>query len=197
MSTISHRRRGLTATPALVRPEDAFAAGPELAAVLSQRVTDASTRSARYSSVKNVIIGSVPDRGGRVGEMALSARDLMPEWQPRKADSGVGAGGARGGRGGGRGGAARPVSSAKPVASAGGGASVTATCAGSGGDHDVRARALLAEAAKFEGEAAVAALEYDRDDTGEGDGDGDVDMAGRTGNLNNRRGRGGGKGKRR
>ncbi|RYG49296.1 DUF2465 domain-containing protein, partial [archaeon] len=84
-SAIAHRRRQLNPVPASIQPEDAFSAGPELAAMLAMRVTDASSRDARASSVKGVLIGAVPDRGGRIHEMSLSARDLMPEWKSRSA----------------------------------------------------------------------------------------------------------------
>jgi hypothetical protein len=143
MSTISHRRRGLTSAPAAIRPEDAFVAGPELAAVLSQRVTDQSTHSLRHSSVKTVLIGAVPDRGGRVAEMKLSNRDFMPEWQPRKADS-----------------VSHVWKNSTPAAGSGREIQYTK-------DHDSRARQLLAEAAMFEGEAKAAAEDMEADDDGE------------------------------
>lgn len=164
-AVIAARRRALRVAPAAVRPEDAFSTGPELAALLSQRVTDASTRSLRASAVKGVLIGAVPDRGGRVTEMKLHPRDTMPAWSARKADAGGGAsGGGRGGRGGGRGGAA---------SSGGVGGKVH------GAEHDARARQLLEEAGKFEGEARAGAEDMDAADaTGNRDGDADGDDAG-------------------
>jgi len=89
------------------------AAGPELGAVLALKITDGSTRALRAASVKavsaralwgppmihypyrtlspspaQVLIGRVPDRGGRVAEMRISARDLMPSWQARSTMEG-------------------------------------------------------------------------------------------------------------
>ena len=49
-------------------------------------------------SVKNVLIGSVPDRGGRTQD--IRPRDLMPSWSKRRSGGGGGGGG---GHGGGRG----------------------------------------------------------------------------------------------
>jgi len=156
LAATDYKRRGLAAEPAAIRAEDAFTAGVELTVALSQRITDGSTRGLRYSSVKSVLIGAVPDRGGRVAEMSLSARDLMPAWSSRKAEAASGSGGGRGGghgsRGGGRG--PRPGSAATGTGRGGGGGSSSG-----GGDREARARALVEEAGRVEGEAAAGAAE--------------------------------------
>lgn len=179
-AAIGHKRRALTSTPAAISPADAFTAGPELTAVLSQRITDASTKGLRHSSVKGVIIGAVPDRGGRVTEMKVSARDLMPEWAARKPEGGGGGGGWKSGghRGGGK------------------------AAGTSNREKDDRAKALLSEAGQYEGEARAAMEEYDNDggadddnDGGAGDGD-DATARGsrKQGGGRGGRGRGGGGG---
>ena len=38
--------------------------------------------------MKSVIIGNVPDRGGRANEMRPSMRDMMPGWSSREVKSG-------------------------------------------------------------------------------------------------------------
>jgi Protein of unknown function (DUF2465) len=178
-AAISHKRRALSSSPAAINPADAFVAGPELTAVLSQRITDASTKALRHSSVKGVIIGAVPDRGGRVTEMKVSARDLMPEWAARKPEGGSGGGGRGGGSSGGWKGANRGAKGG----------------AGGNREKDDRARALLNEAGKYEGEARAAAEEYD-DDGGDDDRGDDHDQGGASGEGSssggggNRRGRG-------
>lgn len=185
LSSIAHRRKALTIQPASIRPEDAFSAGPELAALHARRVTDSSSRALRSASVKSVRIGAVPDRGGRVGEMAPSARDLMPAWQARKEGAGGrGSAGAGAGRAGG---------------SAGGGGG------GGGGKrydrgHNDRAVALLQEASKYEGEAGAALEERLEDDraeaiasggSGGGHGGDDQDDAMEGGGQGREKGRGG------
>ena len=152
-SALAQRRRALQSTAPAIVPDDAFAAGPEVAALLLRRITDASSAGTRAAAVKAVRIGDVPDRGGRVEEMKLKPGKEMPAWQARKeaaaSASGGGGGGGRGGRGGARGG---------------------------GPSKDERARTLLAEASKFEGEAGAALVEHEQDMAAEAadrvDGDG-------------------------
>ena len=84
LAAVAHKRRGLVAAPSAIVPEDAFAAGGELTALHSRRITDAGSAGLRSSIVKGVIIGDVPDRGGRVGEMNL--RSDMPVWVQRKEE---------------------------------------------------------------------------------------------------------------
>ena len=64
---------------------------------LQSKVTAAGMRTNFRSSVKGVLIGKVPDRGGRVGDKRAGG-PAMPAWAPRK--SGGGGGGGGGGRGG-------------------------------------------------------------------------------------------------
>ena len=104
-------------------------------------VTDVCSAGARSSSVKNVRIGDVPDRGGRVSELNLTkgAAD-MPLWAARKQ-------------------ARKTEKAAAASASVSGGAGEAI----SSQNKDERARALLAEASKFEGEAGAALAEHEED----------------------------------
>ena len=73
-------------------------------------VDKTSNRSVMKTPLHRVIIGSVPDRGGRASEQRPPPPE-MPKWQKRRPDQprggGGGGGGGRGGRGGGRGGGGR------------------------------------------------------------------------------------------
>lgn len=191
LASVGARRRALAPLPALIRPEDAFQAGPELAAVLSERITDPSTKGLRFSSVKAVRIGAVPDRGGRVHEMRPSARDLMPEWKARMMDRDHGAGGAgghRGGGGGGDGGYRGGRGGSHRGGGHGGGDRDRDRDRGDKGDRQ-RAAAILEAAGALEGEARnTEGLEG-------ADADGDIVMEaeGRGGGGGGRGGRGGGR----
>ncbi len=95
VAAIQAQRKHLTEQPHRYSLEDVFEAPVSLLHEHAKRVVDSSGKSL----VKTVIIGAVPDRGGRANEM-----------RPKKADifgfngsSGGGRGG-RGGNGGGRGG---------------------------------------------------------------------------------------------
>jgi hypothetical protein len=190
LAATDYKRRGLAAEPAAIRAEDAFTAGVELTAALSQRITDGSTRGLRHSSVKSVLIGAVPDRGGRVAEMSLSARDLMPAWSSRKAEAASGSGGGRGGGHGARGGGRGPRSGGAATGRGGGGVGPS-----SGGDREARARALVEEAGRVEGEAAAgAAEEAHRRRGGRGGGRGGRREGGATGGGADEAGGGGGAG---
>lgn len=169
-SSISARRKALTTSPAVIRSMDAFEAGGYLAEWYHQRVTDASSRGLRSSAVKSVRIGAVPDRGGRVDEMKLSARDLMPEWQIRRSDSN----GSSGGRSGGSGGQQRSKEYGK--------------------QHNDRAKELLRDARKHEGEAGAALEELEAEEA-DGMNDQDNETTNRNNNnKNNHNGGGGGGG---
>lgn len=99
----SRRLAGMGGEPLAVALADVFEAGPELLYLAGLRVTSTPP----HSAVKGVVIGAVPDRGGRAGEMRPSASDHMPAWMSKRA-----AGGGRGGRGGhGSGGRARGAAS--------------------------------------------------------------------------------------
>jgi protein FAM98B len=99
VAAIQAHRRHLSEEPHHYTVMDALTAPVSLLHEHCKRVTDASGKSL----VKTVIIGKVPDRGGRANEM-----------RPKKADvfgfgggggrGGGGGGGGRGGGGGGRGG---------------------------------------------------------------------------------------------
>lgn len=153
-AAIAPKRRGLSAQPAAIRAADAFSAGAELSAALSARVTDSSTKGLRAASVKSVLIGAVPDRGGRVTDMRPSARDTMPSWASRRPEgargAGAGAGAGGGGGGGGKGGA-RGGGSGGGAAAGGAGSK-----RGGGGSGGASAADMLADA------AAALALGGDR-----------------------------------
>ncbi len=115
------RLASMAGEPPHVAVEDVFEAGPELLHLAGLRVTSTPP----HSAVKGVVIGAVPDRGGRAGEMRPSASDHMPAWMTKRApDSGRGRGrgGSRGGGRGGRGGgASKQASSAASTMSSGSG----------------------------------------------------------------------------
>lgn len=96
VAAIQAQRKHLQAEPTRYSYSDAQEAPLSLLHEHSKRVTDQSGKSL----VKTVIIGSVPDRGGRANEMRPKARD-MGFGGGRGGGSGRGGGG---GRGGGRGG---------------------------------------------------------------------------------------------
>ena len=89
VAAIQAQRRHLSEEPPRYTVHDALTAPVSLLHEHAKRVVDTSGKSL----VKTVIIGSVPDRGGRANEM-----------RPKKADMGFGYGGGGGGRGGGGGG---------------------------------------------------------------------------------------------
>eukprot|EP00945_MAST-04E_sp_MAST-4E-sp1_P006568 g6568.t1 len=60
-----------------------FDATPNLVEDTETRVTERSLPS----SMKNVLIGNVPDRGGRANEMRPKLSDIMPGWSNRKTGS--------------------------------------------------------------------------------------------------------------
>jgi uncharacterized membrane protein YgcG len=75
---------------------DSVSAPISLLQEMSKKVTDTCGQK---SIIKSVIIGAVPDRGGRAGEMRPKARDIKPTWTRGGGRGGGGVGG--GGRGGG------------------------------------------------------------------------------------------------
>ena len=96
---IAMRRQGLSA-------EDVLAARAEPQVLRFFGVaTPSGGESASSAAIRRVVIGVVPDRGGRANEKRPKARDLMPRWRKREGGGGGGRGGGRaGGRGGGHGG---------------------------------------------------------------------------------------------
>ncbi|XP_063543534.1 protein FAM98A-like [Cydia strobilella] len=85
-----------------VKLSDFLAARTSLLQV--EKTSSASVRKNTQSDVNKVIIGQVPDRGGRPNE-AQPPPPEMPSWQQRSAGAGPQGGGGRGGgMGGGRGG---------------------------------------------------------------------------------------------
>lgn len=89
VAAIQAQRRHLTEEPCVYSVDDALHAPISLLHEHSKRVTDQSSRG-KKSLVKTVIIGHIPDRGGRANEM-----------RPKKSDLGFGGGGWKGGGGGG------------------------------------------------------------------------------------------------
>jgi len=93
VAAMKAHRDNLTETTTTYTVADAVTAPSTLIHELSKRVTDSAGVK---SFVKTVIIGAVPDRGGRAGEMR--AKDFK-SWGG--GGRGGGGGGGRGGRGGG------------------------------------------------------------------------------------------------
>ena len=172
MGAIRSRRAALSGNPAGIQPSDAFAAGPDLSRALTARMTDDNTRSMRAASVKGVLIGRVPDRGGRVTAADKpTARELgMPEWQARKDEKKAQQQQKAGGGGGG--GKPHQADQKKPAspshAAASSSSSSSAAAVGTGAEvaydasHYERAKSLLREAAGQEGEAGAAVEELER-----------------------------------
>ncbi|CAH0547261.1 unnamed protein product [Brassicogethes aeneus] len=79
---------------------DLLAARTDLAII--EKTSNSSVRKNTRTSLNKVIIGKVPDRGGRTSEQAPPPPE-MPSWQQRSAGP-AGGGGRGGGRGAGRGG---------------------------------------------------------------------------------------------
>ena len=95
------RRQLMADTPA-VAVADLLAARGDTAVV--EKVSSARARQNTRTSLNKVLIGAVPDRGGRTESMQAPPPE-MPSWQQRQPDQGRGGGrGHRGGggRGGGR-----------------------------------------------------------------------------------------------
>ncbi|CAH2098757.1 unnamed protein product [Euphydryas editha] len=104
-STYRPKREHLKVKPN-VKFSDFLAARTTLLQV--EKTSSASVRKNTQSEVNKVLIGRVPDRGGRPNEQQAPPPE-MPSWQQRSAPSqrgggGGGPGGGRGGHGGGRGG---------------------------------------------------------------------------------------------
>jgi hypothetical protein len=102
VAAIKAQRMNLKEAAMAYGTQDALAAPMTIIHEHSKRVTD----SVGTSLVKTVIIGAVPDRGGRANEMRPKARDMG--FGGRGRGRGSGGGGGRGsGGGGGRGGGNR------------------------------------------------------------------------------------------
>ncbi|KAJ0170517.1 hypothetical protein K1T71_013888 [Dendrolimus kikuchii] len=104
-STYRPKREQLKVKPD-VKLSDFLAARTSLLQV--EKTSSASVRKNTQTDVNKVIIGQVPDRGGRPNEQQPPPPE-MPSWQQRPTQGGFGGGGRggasdRGGRGGGRGG---------------------------------------------------------------------------------------------
>uniref|UniRef100_A0A0B8RSM1 Protein FAM98A n=1 Tax=Lygus hesperus TaxID=30085 RepID=A0A0B8RSM1_LYGHE len=95
-------RNNLTASTS-VKLSDLIAARAHLAVL--EKTSSASVRKNTQSSINKVIIGRVPDRGGRPEDQQPPPPE-MPSWAPRAQGQPQGGGGYQGGggRGGGRGG---------------------------------------------------------------------------------------------
>ena len=101
------RRQRLCESPG-VGVSDLLAAREDEA--IMEAVSGAGARKNTRTSLNKVLIGAVPDRGGRTESMAAPPPE-MPSWQQRQSDAGRGGGrGGRGGGGGGRGGRGRDFS---------------------------------------------------------------------------------------
>ncbi len=82
MSSIKNRRAAMASTPCMITSSDVFSVGVDTAIAAAAKTVSADPD--QVSSVKTVLIGQVPDRGGRTGEMRPKGSDLMPSWQSRK-----------------------------------------------------------------------------------------------------------------
>ena len=98
VAAIKAQRDNLTEESIKYSTEDALMAPVTLLYEHSKRVTDSVGSK---SLVKTVIIGHVPDRGGRTNEMRPKSRDIQPAWARKGAGRGSG-GHHHGGRGGGK-----------------------------------------------------------------------------------------------
>jgi protein FAM98B len=96
-ATITTSLAGMDATPR-VSVEDVFTATLGDVMTVTERATSASGPGAMRAKVKDVLIGSVPDRGGRTDGKRKVA---MPVWSERKVTPGGGGRGRGRGRGGG------------------------------------------------------------------------------------------------
>ena len=79
LAAVAHKRRGLVAAPSAIVPEDAFAAGGELTALHSRRISDASSAGLRSAhSARGVAAGvsslSVPSTTGVADRPPLPKR---------------------------------------------------------------------------------------------------------------------------
>ncbi|KAG6438733.1 hypothetical protein O3G_MSEX000176, partial [Manduca sexta] len=98
-STYRPKREQLKVKPD-VKLSDFLAARTSLLQV--EKTSSATVRKNTQSDVNKVIIGQVPDRGGRPNEQQPPPPE-MPSWQQRGPSSQGGGGGGRGGGGRGRG----------------------------------------------------------------------------------------------
>lgn len=96
---IYHGKRKLLKVDPGIDISDVLAARDDLAII--EKTSNASVRKNTKSSLNKLIIGKVPDRGGRPSEQAPPPPE-MPSWQQRSAGPSNQGGGSRGGgRGGG------------------------------------------------------------------------------------------------
>eukprot|EP01041_Mallomonas_annulata_P002712 gene2712-5339_t len=104
LTAVNVQRRHLTESTPRYSLEDALSAPHSMLHELSAKVT--STYAIK-SVVQRVIIGSVPDRGGRANETRPKPSDIGRDWKGGRGRGGKGGGGNSnhgGGRGNGRGG---------------------------------------------------------------------------------------------
>ncbi|XP_018578218.1 protein FAM98B isoform X2 [Anoplophora glabripennis] len=95
---IYHIKRVLLKVDPDVDLSDLLAARVDLAII--EKTSNANVRKNTRSELNNVIIGQVPDRGGRTSEIAPPPPE-MPSWQQRSAGGGGGRGGGNFSRDGG------------------------------------------------------------------------------------------------
>lgn len=97
---MASKRKTMSSEPN-VQLSDLLAARVDLAII--EKTSSASVRRNTQSQLNKVIIGQVPDRGGRTTDQAPPPPE-MPSWQKERSAGGGGrGGGGRGGGGGGRG----------------------------------------------------------------------------------------------
>ncbi|XP_014249690.1 protein FAM98A-like [Cimex lectularius] len=103
IATHFSEKRNLMTTKPNIKLSDLLAARHHLA--ILEKTSNSNVRKNTQSSVNKLIIGAVPDRGGRPADQQPPPPE-MPSWAPRASGppGGGGGGGGRGGGGGGRGG---------------------------------------------------------------------------------------------
>tara|TARA_B110000208_G_scaffold180688_1_gene230641 strand:- start:557 stop:1786 length:1230 start_codon:yes stop_codon:yes gene_type:complete len=100
-------RSNLEATPTPITTDHVFEADAALVRSTTAIVSSAGAgASSAASRIKSVVMGAVPDRGGRPGERR-PGKESMPGWSKRRAGGGGRRGGRRGGGKSGKGGRGR------------------------------------------------------------------------------------------
>ncbi|XP_043281580.1 protein FAM98A [Venturia canescens] len=101
LNSLYHEKRNVMSNEPNVTIAHLLAAREDLAVI--EKTSNASVRRNTRSGINNVIIGVVPDRGGRPQDQEPPPPE-MPSWQKDRVSDGSSFRGGRGGRGGGGGG---------------------------------------------------------------------------------------------
>lgn len=95
LSAVHMKRAALQVPPSNIVVNDIFNVGRELLFLHGKRVTDLTKRGIRHATAKDVLIGNVPDRGGRVQQKFGSAKILDVSRHSGKGKAGRSGGGHR------------------------------------------------------------------------------------------------------